>query len=314
MRPETHSAAACQVRAHSETFFRARVAQEFVPEQRLSSLKASKHGGPRRWFRLYSQLHTKVARELPALERAYAELSSRVTRESRPVADHEIVHKWRALQDSAATVRSRMAGAEAEKERLEGELLRCEDALEERREALRREEDERRQHARDRLDAKKNNIEQRAGWYRVYNDRDSRMQLNIEDLLGKAVRSGIRLRPEAGSIGPLDALGMLKIVLCAMLGELVGEKTGALALKEATNTAWREFEWSTTTSYAPNTLCYRHRCLLFPHAKAVGYSDKDFKRRFLDGAQLTLLGVFGCVGMTQRRTNRSGRCTRRWSG
>ena len=37
-------------------------------------------------------------------------------------------------------------------------------------------------------------------------------------------------------------------------GELVGEKTSALALKEATNTAWREFEWSTTTSCAPHTL------------------------------------------------------------
>ena len=48
----------------------------------------------------------------------------------------------------------------------------------------------------------------------------------MNELLRRALRSGIQLRGFVASVGKLDALGMLKVALCAMLGELVGENNG----------------------------------------------------------------------------------------
>ena len=205
------------------------MAAEFIPEEWLRTLSPQPQGGGRRWFRLYSQLHVKVTRRLPALERSYSQLSRAVLGRggTRHATEHEIVQKWSAMRAEKARRDQQVESLRAQHAQLEANLEHWELHRDEQVLVMRRRHQEMRREAQERIIVNGDHCRERAAWETIYLRRDANLHAAVDELLRRALRSGIRLRGFAASVPPLDALGMLKVVLCAMLGELVGEHKGS---------------------------------------------------------------------------------------
>ena len=212
---------------HAEPYFRARTAADFAPEEWLSALRPKPQSGERRWFRLYSQLHVKVMRQLPALEKAYSQLSRAVRRDGRHVEEHEILQKWRVMRTEKTRREQEVQAAQAQHALLEANLEHWELRKDEQLQVMKRKHQEMRREAQERIIANEDHCRTRLGWETIYLRRDANLHAAVDELLRRALQSGIRVRGFAASVGRLDALGMLKVVLCAMLGELVGEHKGS---------------------------------------------------------------------------------------
>ena len=205
------------------------MAADFVPEEWLRTLSPQLQGAGRRWFCLYSQLHVKVTRRLPALEQSYSQLSRTVLGRgsTRHATEHEIVQKWSAMRAEKARRDQQVESLRAQHAQLEANLEHWELHRDEQVLVMKRRHQEMRREAQERIIANGDHCRERAAWETIFLRRDANLHSAVDELLRRALRSGIRLRGFAASVAPLDALGMLKVVLCAMLGELVGEHKGS---------------------------------------------------------------------------------------